>query len=1234
MDYSKVPLARRTRFQENLFFKQYYEDKKKAKSRGSGGDYVSALGENRESGVRVEGSATLGSGGVVVSESVAVCGGGSSFGVGEVGLSGVNVGDNEGVSSVNTVRAENSRSKKLLNSKTGSKKNKNVVRIDADSKKIRKSRKGTKKEKNVAPIDFGSEKFANKKRNVVRIAVVDDNESEDEIVFLRGVVQSSCSSLKTPSESGSKVRSDKGKNSAHMEFDEIVSSSGKLGEKINDGKIHGRVGISKKNEDVSDDFSVDLEGSEESESSSEEDNHDPDDEDYEVYNSCRADSSDKTSYGVGDEDDDGESSVMKRGTVGKEKEKERVVEVGLSLKRKVHHCPVVSLEQSSSYSVDGEGEGGNDRSIMMPGSFVGEDTERRVKDGLKRRKICGLVFVVDCSTEKNKENTRESKCVAERLRSRGLSKSKKQNVKFGTFSCPLPLDEDSELDSSSGYDDGDDDWDDGSDGDNDDEIIHNNGNTCSTNGNDAEYLEKLRGKDKGGKLDVHKILANSICGKGDKVLGDLVSSGDNAPCQETNPRVELPLKFKFEDEEDSQLLEKSEFDEEVEQLFKELDFALKSYEMGSDNSSAVDNDNTISLETGTDPTALCHLGKHQLVLDEQIGIRCEYCSFVKLEIKHTLPSFSKRPWGKHDRTDLCRPEHNIFDKLQGQNSGSEHQSGFNRFSKSGTHAPGTGKTRLTIVFLQTYLELFPTCRPVIIAPCSMLLTWEEEFRKWNVDIPFHNLNNPEYSGQESKPAMDFLSEAGHHKRNPTTIRLVKLYSWNKDRSILGVSYRLFEKLTTESVVADGDDKKQRKFQPCADGEQVRRILLEFPSLLVLDEGHTPRNSQSLIFKALSKMETHRRIILSGTPFQNNFGELYNTLCLVRPKFDDRMTSENYGVLRKKRGRKSSVARVKWASLTSSICKDADDKLRKLRALIDPFVHVHRGTILQESLPGLRDALVVLQPTPLQKTLLEGIQGKKNPIKLGYLVSLISVHPSLLPECCLSKEGKSFIDRDKLNRLKLNPGAGVKTRFLMNLIQLSNTLNEKVLVFSQYIDPLAFIMDQLHSHFNWTLGKEVLCMDGKLDVNLRQSSISTFNDPNSEVKVLLASTKACSEGINLVGASRVALLDVVWNPSVERQAISRAYRIGQKKVVYVYHLITSGTIEGEKYLRQAEKDRLSELVFSSADGEVYKRDISSTVSEDKILEEMVRHDKLKDMFEKILNQPKESDLIETFGMVDL
>lgn len=502
-----------------------------------------------------------------------------------------------------------------------------------------------------------------------------------------------------------------------------------------------------------------------------------------------------------------------------------------------------------------------------------------------------------------------------------------------------------------------------------------------------------------------------------------------------------------------------------------------------------------------------------------------------------------------------------------------------------SHAPGTGKTRLTIVFLQTYMKLYPTCRSMIIAPRGMLLTWEEEFRTWKVDIPFHNLNNSDYSGKESEVAMNLVRNSG---RNVSS-RIVKLYSWKCKKSILGLSYRLFEQLTR---------------QDCRDKE-LRKFLLEHPGLLVLDEGHTPRNSKSLIWKAVSEIRTKRRIILSGTPFQNNFRELYNTLCLARPKFAE--WNGGKGVFNEKRG--------SWRYLTNLYGKVTNDSrkskiLDDIRSIIHPFVHVHKGTILQESLPGMRELVVILKPTQLQKELLEDVQKKRKSLslKLEYDVSVTAVHPVLLdlPE-----------DEEKDQKLKRSkPEESFKIKFLMELIRLSELMNEKVLVFSQHILPLELMARQLDHRFSWSEGREWLQMHGKVDAKLRQASIKTFNDPNSKVRVMLASIRACYEGISLVGASRVVLLDVLWNPSVERQAICRAYRLGQKKFVYTYHLITAGTMEEEKSSTQAEKDLLSESVIFNSDGAQPSQKISFAELEDQILEEMVQQEKFRHMFEKV------------------
>ncbi|GER34233.1 chromatin remodeling 31, partial [Striga asiatica] len=681
----------------------------------------------------------------------------------------------------------------------------------------------------------------------------------------------------------------------------------------------------------------------------------------------------------------------------------------------------------------------------------------------------------------------------------------------------------------------------------------------------------------------------------------------------------LPLRFRFEDEVEPPR-DKPEWEKEIDSLFCALDIGLIESEMDRASSRVIENVDNLT-EIDKSRAGCCARGQHVPILDEQIGIICKYCLTTMLEIKHVLPPFYTRPSGRQKWKDPDDPARYSADEIH------LHGSGFNKaprgpISRSrGTvwdlipgvdnemyphqregfefmwnniaggiiiekmkqplsggrgciisHAPGTGKTRLAIVFLQSFLKLYPSCKPVIIAPKGMLLTWESEFLKWKVDIPFHNINRKELSENEQAFAAHVLVRAGKGSgpMSIDCIRLTKLASWVSQTSILGISYQVFTKLAR----GNGGGVSG----------QIQKMLLEYPGLLVLDEGHTPRNDNSQIWKALSKVSTERRIILSGTPFQNNLAELYNTLCIVNPR------SANG------RKRRRLVEKKKWVEFA-----EGSIGLKKVRDMLGPFVHVHEGTILEESLPGLRDTVVFLRPTEEQRVLLEDSERIKNVFTKIHQVSLVSVHPS---------------------------GSGVKTTFVMKLIQLADALGERVLVFSQYIQPLMVLKKQIESRFSWQEEREILYMDGQLDEKQRQSSISSFNDERSGAKVLLASERACSEGINLVGASRVVLLDTVWNPSVEKQAVSRAYRLGQKRIVHVYRLFTSGT-EVIQYAHQIQKDRISQLLFSSTDrgGNLGP---GPGPNEDRILQAMQRQEGFAHIFDKVIYQPKESDLINIFG----
>ncbi|KAL9242736.1 hypothetical protein vseg_016706 [Gypsophila vaccaria] len=712
----------------------------------------------------------------------------------------------------------------------------------------------------------------------------------------------------------------------------------------------------------------------------------------------------------------------------------------------------------------------------------------------------------------------------------------------------------------------------------------------------------------------------------------------------------LPLKFNFRVQ--NLLPEKSEEEEELEGLFNHLDFALRVCDVGCSisGSDADEDDDDVNCYVSVAVQAnLCRQGKHYLILDDEVGIRCKFCPFVKLEIRYVTPDFDDNPFRKSENksnhwityneslagvSDVFHlpgfshnPEHAHSDDIRGtvwdlipgtkKNLYPHQQEAFEfiwrnvggsvkldelgnltHFRIGGCiicHAPGTGKTRLAITFLQSFIRKYPISKPVIIAPRSMLLTWEDEIARWNVDLPFHNMNKTELSGREDAEVLKYADTVNNVNRR---IQMAKLCSWAKGNGILGISYRLFEKLAGE--------KKGMS--------SIKRALLGSPGIMVLDEGHTLRNNESNIWNVLTKVETKRRIILSGTPFQNNFEELRNTLSLVREEFKNPLlllgSSDTLG-----KGPASGYL-------------DDNRRIVELRKLMKPFVHVHKGEILKKTLCGLFHSVLFLHPSDLQKTCCQKLSGVKYILELNHLVSMTCVHPSVLATCNHIPE---IIDKVLLKKYKGDLEVGLKIKFLFELISLA--VGEKILVFNRYLPPLNFIADLLRSRYHWREGKEFLYMKGKQDVKQRQSFISMFNDPSSEVRVLLASTKACGEGIHLVGASRVVLLDVVRNPSLERQAISRAYRIGQKKDVFVYHLIISGTLEEEKYNRLVNKDRHSVLVFSSEGEANQKRMVSSVFSEDRVLEEMIQNEKTNGMFSKIICESKADELINSFNPVN-
>jgi len=168
------------------------------------------------------------------------------------------------------------------------------------------------------------------------------------------------------------------------------------------------------------------------------------------------------------------------------------------------------------------------------------------------------------------------------------------------------------------------------------------------------------------------------------------------------------------------------------------------------------------------------------------------------------------------------------------------------------HAPGSGRTFLLISFIHSFLARYPAGRPLIMLPKGIMGTWKSEFLRWQV---------------ENIPLYDFYSSKANSRSEQR--KILKL--WEENRSILLLGYQQFAHIIS-------DDSSDRETVMC------REKLLRIPSLVILDEGHTSRNDQTDLLSALETIQTPRKVVLTGTLFQNHVSEVFNILNLVRPKF--------------------------------------------------------------------------------------------------------------------------------------------------------------------------------------------------------------------------------------------------------------------------------------------------------------------------------------------------------------
>ncbi|OIT07111.1 PREDICTED: protein CHROMATIN REMODELING 35-like [Nicotiana attenuata] len=620
-------------------------------------------------------------------------------------------------------------------------------------------------------------------------------------------------------------------------------------------------------------------------------------------------------------------------------------------------------------------------------------------------------------------------------------------------------------------------------------------------------------------------------------------------------------------------------DEGLNDIWNEMSFALEcSKDVAAEPSP---NEHTVEEEDECD---------HSFILKDDIGYVCRICGVIQrsidtiIEFQYSKASKSIRTYhyeGRSakdtghaellpegiissddiDTTEICvHPRHKKLMKA--------HQvEGFNFLvsnllkDKGGcimAHAPGSGKTFMIISFLQSFMANNDRARPLVVLPRGILATWKKEFLRWQVD---------------EIPLYDFYSVKADNRSQ----QLEVLKQWSQERSILFLGYKQFSTIVCDNVGS-------------TTAAACQEILLKCPSILILDEGHTPRNQDTDVLTSLEKVQTRLKVVLSGTLYQNHVKEVFNILNLVRPKFLKLEDSRNIKrtILSKvaSSGRKNLLKKSNdndfYELVEHTLLKD-DNFSRKssvilgLRDMTKKVLHYYKGDFLEE-LPGLVDYTVLLNLHPKQKSEVAELKKLGRKFKISSEGSAMYVHPQL-KSLSRNFSVKERVDEEKIDMLleNLEVREGVKAKFYLNLLQLCESKGEKLLVFSQYLLPLKFLERLTVRTKGYSLGKEIFLITGDSDSETRESSMERFNT-SADARVFFGSIKACGEGISLVGASRIIILDVHLNPSVTRQAIGRAFRPGQVRKVYTYRLIASGSPEEEDHQTCFKKESIAKLWF--------------------------------------------------------
>uniref|UniRef100_A0A803WE06 Chromodomain helicase DNA binding protein 2 n=1 Tax=Ficedula albicollis TaxID=59894 RepID=A0A803WE06_FICAL len=433
---------------------------------------------------------------------------------------------------------------------------------------------------------------------------------------------------------------------------------------------------------------------------------------------------------------------------------------------------------------------------------------------------------------------------------------------------------------------------------------------------------------------------------------------------------------------------------------------------------------------------------------------------------------------------------------------------------------GLGKTIQTISFLSYLFHQHQLYGPfLVVVPLSTLTSWQREFEVWAPEI-----NVVVYIG-------DLMS------RN-----MIREYEWIHSQS---KRLKFNALITTYEILLK-------------DKAVLGSINWAF---LGVDEAHRLKNDDSLLYKTLIDFKSNHRLLITGTPLQNSLKELWSLLHFIMPeKFEF------------------------WEDFEEDHGKGRENGYQSLHKVLEPFLLRRVKKDVEKSLPAKVEQILRVEMSALQKqyykwiltrnykALSKGTRGSTS----GFL-NIVMELKKCCNHCYLIKPPEENERENGLETLQSLIRSSGKLILLDKLLTRLRERGNRVLIFSQMVRMLDILAEYLTiKHYPFQR------LDGSIKGEIRKQALDHFNADGSEDFCFLLSTRAGGLGINLASADTVVIFDSDWNPQNDLQAQARAHRIGQKKQVNIYRLVTKGTVEEEIIERAKKKMVLDHLVIQRMD----------------------------------------------------